>query len=500
MAFTIIIAIASLLFGVSAQSVEFQNSINLVRPDGWTCMSGFQHDDYLFSSCSSYNVGGDIVHEMQVWDCNALPCIPLVATPLGDDSTPVQMNNYERIDAGHFRFTAETNVTVIIECIVSKNIEASFIGFNGINCNVIFDLTELRSTFDYLNIVGMSTYNDTGDMRVIATRQAGMTPSLIHIDCLYDNYTCYTIAVNDVSSFYPGLTSTYTAKVANAGSITFFSDVEYLTGRGAIIKLECDPVDTTLGVNDPNCTFISISMIDDCPPYSFLGIEMVIKAFGNEVTVLSSATDWVNPNGYMSGAIASFFCSDQFGPGYKCTEYEVNLHQGPSGNCLYGTCYYGMRNTITTSLNGNYFAVGVPLANILLGQIRTFVCEDLPMVLCSHAGDFRPNAPPVSDGYGYNAHYNSQGSRVSITSGYIGVYYGDHHLWTVDTVFNTTIPTNYSPTPATYKKIKEIMSKKGKMMDAEQENTFICMHEDRILESLKKHGLYNMIDNVNCAV
>lgn len=503
MAFATIVAVASLLLGVSAQSVEFRNSINLVRPDGWICMSGFQHDDYLFSSCSSFDVGPDFSHELQVWDCNTLPCEPLVAAPLGDDSMPVQMNVYERIDAGHFRFIAETNVSVIIECIASKNADAdsAFISFKGVFCNVIFDLTDIRIENDYVNFAGMSSYNTTGDVRVVGTGRPSMTSDLFHIDCLYDNSTCYVIAVDNVATYYSGLIATFTAKTANAGSITFFSDVEYLTGRGAIIKLECDPIYVTLGEHDPDCTFISISVIDDCPPYSFLGIELVIKAFGQEVTVLASATDWINPSGYMSGAIASFFCSDQFGPGYKCTEYEVNLHQGPSSGCYAGACYYGMKNTITTSLGGEFFATGIPVANMALGQISTFVCEDLPMVLCSHAGDFRPNSPPVSDTYGYNAHYNSQGSRLSVTSGYTEVYYGNHNLWTVDTTFNTTIPIGYNPTPATYRKINKIMnSKKRSQMSLEDENNFICMHEDRILESLKRHGFEKMIADVNCIV
>lgn len=501
MAFATIVAVASLLLGVSAQSVEFRNSHNLVRPDGWICMSGIHHDDYLFTSCSSFDVGPEIVHELQVWDCDTLPCTPVASTPFGDDSIPIQMNVYERIDAGHFRFIAETNISVVIECIVSKNVDSSFISFDGMTCDIIFDLTDIRYDLDYVNFAGMATYNATGDVRITGTGQPSRTSGLIHIDCLYTNSTCHTIAIDNVVDYYPGIKSTYTTKVANAGSITFFSDTEYLTGRGAIVKLECDPVYITLGEHNPNCDFISISTIDDCPPYSFLGIELIIKSFGNEVTVLASATDWIDPNGYMSGAIASFFCSDQFGPGYKCTEYEVNLHQGPSSNCYADACYYGMRNTITTSLHGEYFAAGIPVANMALGQISTFVCEDLPMVLCSHAGDFRPNSPPVSDTYGYNAHYNSQGSRLSVTSGYTEVYYGNHNLWTVDTIFNTTIPIEYNPSPATYKKIKKIMAgKKRSVMSPEEENAFICMHEDRILESLKQHGFENMIAKVNCTM
>lgn len=416
----LVIAVLLFVLGASAQGVEFSNSQHLRRYDNSSCSTAFMHHDYLFTNC----VNGTS-HDVQIWDCHSGYCVEYELFSSEDHLTPIEM--YEHINEYQFRFFFEK--VYIIECLVIVNDTVS-----SLDCQQIFDLSAEFSRFN-TKPSGFSSHPLTQDIRITAYTEDATTrySFLYHFDCIFFTLECELIGVDDVKSFYSGILNFYKAIPLSGGAVTLFTDPSYLNSRGAIIKLNCLSVAETYSYLPPRCNFTSISVIDNALPYTLLGRELQTKVVGSDISILAGAPGWNSPNNYSSGAIASFFCSYTLGPKNPCTAFQIGLYPGPSSNCYDNKCLYGDEGTISTDGSGYRFVVGVSRYNQFLGQIHLFSCIEMPLLACSRVGDFRPNYPPFSDGYGFSVSYNYDANRIAVISKAVLT-----ELWTVETIFNDT--------------------------------------------------------------
>lgn len=482
---TLIFLLLSVACAVSAQSVDFENSAHLTRNDGWGCATAFHHDEYVITTCSSFNSSTDLlpVYEAQVWDCSVTPCVEgQVIIPADLSSDYLYLQSYERIDSDRFLFVSvrgeESN---IYECVIDDD---TFL------CDVLFNFPEFGEDYTDFNVLAFSS-DKNGNLRTIASiynNPLGRS-MLVHLDCLNTTNQCILIKIEDVNEIY-GSELLWRALVFNLGNDVIFTDVYHDNSRGAVFKLQCRPVSVTMSELDPNCTLVSISTLSDAYPSSLFGYEIVGRMIGTDIGLLVGVPGFTSDGFYVQGAVASLLCSTMFGLNSPCTAHEVELHIGPSQNCLWNICNFGDINAIALDVTGRHFAVGVAQADAGLGEITVYSCSDMPIVLCAHAGTFSPNYPPYSDFYGVWISYNNNGTLLSVTASEYGFVNGFEpiNLWTVNTYYNDTIPGNYLKT---IEKVKNIVAKKSvasKWTD-EQDKVYIDQHVVRLSKLKTKLGL-----------
>lgn len=440
-----VILLTFLVWVCTAQTVEIGNVYTLKRTDNYTCYSLFIHEDYLFSSCTNQEFVPfpNYEHELQIWDCSTSPCTEASVLSTGfNNQVPVRYFDYERKNAGEFRFliTDYMDLIKIYECTVSKSENR-----DALACGQIFETIYMNSGPYYeLLITGFSS-DSVGNARLVGF--VGYT-AVVYYDCFIATNECFEIDYHEVKNIIPGGVMAYRVKTLHGGETIFIGDTGHTSARGSIFKLNCLPISETLGVDSANCSVISSSMIDNANPASLLGSELIVKTVSNSenITILAGAVGWTNAFGYKSGAVASFFCSPQFGADVPCSRAETNIHHGPTANCYADTCYYGVQSTIGVSSNGRKFVIGAPQANGGAGYVDLFSCNELQMVLCSHAGSFNPAQPPRSDFFGIAPVMNTAGTMMAVTATrYENIYEGLNHMWLADLTFNDTSIPQYVP-------------------------------------------------------
>lgn len=449
-------------------------------------MPVFHHDDYMITACTSYIENGPILvfHDVFVWDCSSHPCVE-VQTIINTGLMFPTVHSYERIDNDRFIFGLNR-----INVDYNDNIYQCVIDSGNFSCENIFLLPVLDNTTYYDVTFNTMSSNTEGNIRAVArAHTVTNTFHAIHFDCLNDSIICNITAIEDTNHLY-GFTVDRIL-VFKAGEITVMTDMNYNNGRGAVYKLNCDPVQVTNGEIGPNCTVVSLSTISGATPYTNFGAWIVGKVIGDDLGLLVSAPFWGEN---AEGAIGSLLCSEDVSgdPRAPCTNHEVDLHISGASGCNQSECIYGVGSTAIDG-TGYHFAVGTNFANNFRGEVNVYSCSDFPVVLCSHAGKFRPDNPPRSDLYGVRVSYNHNGTFLAVGAGVYKFFYDNNpvNLWTVNTYFNESIPISRDKV---IEKIKKIVSEKTNipLWTSEQDNEYIKQNREKInrnKKDIKTHGL-----------
>lgn len=482
----LIFLLLSFACAVSAQAVDFDNSFNLIRVDGWNCVPSFHHDDYLITTCSNFTDVPplDIYrHDVFVWDCSSHPCVE-VQTLYNTGIRFTTLHSYERISAERFTFASNR-----ISIDYNDNIYQCVIDSGNFSCEIIFLVPLLDNTTYYDVTVNSISSDSNGNFRVIARGHviSRNTFNVIHFDCLNGSIVCILISEENTEELYGfGVDRILVFK---AGEIAIMTDMYRDNSRGGLFKLNCNPVHVTNGENGPNCTVVSISTISGATPGINFGGWMAGKMIGDDIGLLVSAHRWGENR---EGAIGSFLCSEGLtgDPRAPCTTHEIDLHIAPSEGCYQDICDFG-GGAISIDGSGYHFAVGVYLANYLRGEVIVYSCPDYPVILCARAGNFRPDKPPRSDMYGMRVSYNHNGTLLAVGAGHPKFFYDSKDplsLWTVNTYFNESIPATTSSREKVLEKVRKIMVEKAKIpkWTPEQDAEYILQNKEEIIRMQKK--------------